>query len=156
MVELCGYSDSDFAGDVDNRKSTSGYIYTYNGGAVTWSSKLQDTVALSTTEAEYIGLCNAIKEGMWLRQLYRDIGYDMGAPTVVCGDNQASIALIRLPGVRQRTKHIDVRYHYVRERVEEGDIIVTYISTVDNVADICTKALPRDRVEFLRKAIGMA
>lgn len=156
VVELCGYSDSDFAGDVDNRKSTSGYIYTYNGGAVTWSSKLQDTVALSTTEAEYIGLCNAIKEGMWLRQLYRDIGYDMGAPTVVCGDNQASIALIRLPGVRQRTKHIDVRYHYVRERVEEGDIIVTYISTVDNVADICTKALPRDRVEFLRKAIGMA
>lgn len=152
---FAGFTDADFAGDLDTRHSTSGYVFTINGAAVSWGSKKQSMVALSTTEAEYMAMCFAAKEAMWLRQLLRDLGYDMSQPTVIWADNQTSIGMVEQPAVRQRTKHIDVQYHYARERVEAGDLKVNYVNTQDNAADLFTKALTKDKTQRFAQAIGM-
>ncbi|UYV80029.1 hypothetical protein LAZ67_18001468 [Cordylochernes scorpioides] len=123
--ELTGYSDSDYARDIDSRKSTTGYIFMLNHGAVSWSSQKQSTVALSTTESEYIAACAATKEMVWLRRLLKDIGIKMDRPTVLNMDNQAAIKLVQNPEFHKRTKHIDVRYHYIRTKQEDDVLLPT-------------------------------
>ncbi|UYV70226.1 hypothetical protein LAZ67_7002240 [Cordylochernes scorpioides] len=139
--ELTGYSDSDYARDIDSRKSTTGYIFMLNHGAVSWSSQKQSTVALSTTESEYIAACAATKEMVWLRRLLKDIGIKMDRPTVLNMDNQAAIKLVQNPEFHKRTKHIDVRYHYIRTKQEDGELITRYVSTLQQTADLLTKPL---------------
>lgn len=138
---LTGYVDADFAGCVDTRKSTTGYVFTLFGTAVTWKANLQSVVSLSTTEAEYIALTEAVKEGSWLRGLVNDLGIIQSRVTVHC-DSQSAIHLANHQTYHERTKHIDVRYHFVRDVIDSKKVKVQKIATEDNPADMLTKVLP--------------
>ena len=155
--ELFGYADTDFAGDSKDRKSTMGYAYLLHGGAITWSSRKQRSVATSTTEAEYMGLCNAAKEAVWLRNLLKSLGHEKyaGQSTRIYGDNQGSLKLTANPEMHDRSKHIDVQYHYVRELAEQGVIKVEYMPTADMAADCLTKPLTRQLHERNLELLGL-
>ena len=153
--KLVGYSDSDWAGCVDSRKSTSGYVFRVGNSTVSWSSKKQPVTALSSTEAEYIALCAAAQETVWLRNLLADIGIKQSEATTVYGDNQGAICLSKNPKNHPRTKHIDVKYHYTRELVESDIIKVDYVPTSEMVADTLTKGLARPSFEKLRLSMGV-
>jgi hypothetical protein len=140
-LDLVGYCDADWAGDVDTRKSTTGYTFMVAGASVTWNCKRQQTVALSSTEAEYMALCNAAKEAIWLRGLLKEIGCEQEGATVLYGDNQGSIALAKNPVYHARTKHIDVQHHFIRNLVEGKEIDLEYVHTSQNIADVLTKPL---------------
>ena len=115
--QVVGYSDADWAGDLDTRRSTSGYVYQIGQSRVSWCSKRQGTVAKSTTEAEYVALSQATQEAVWLRRLLSEIGYLTNTPTTVFEDNQGAIELSKNARFHNRTKHIDVAHHFVRERI---------------------------------------
>ena len=153
--KLIGYTDSDFAGDTDTRKSTTGFIFLLFGGAVAWGSKRQSCTTLSTTEAEYVAACETTKEAMWLRYLLKQIGMLPNGPFLLLCDNQSAIRLVRNPEHHQRTKHIAVRYHFIREKQAAGDINVSYVNTRDQLADIFTKPLEPSRFVIIRKLIGV-
>jgi hypothetical protein len=143
---LMGYCDADWAGDTDGRRSTTGYVFMLNGAAVSWRSQKQASVALSSTEAEYMGICAGTQEAMFLRRLMAELHMPQMAPTPLMEDNQSCIALIKHAGItHQRTKHIDIRFHFTRERVQAGDVSVEYCPTEDMVADVLTKALAREK-----------
>ena len=146
---LVGYSDADFAGDLDDRRSTSGNLFLFAGCPVSWYSKKQPTVSLSTAEAEYISLSGATQEGVWLRRLLSDFKLHQEAPTVIKEDNQGTIAIARNPVSYSRTKHIDIKYHYIRETILNGYVTLEYCPTKQMLADLLTKPLPRDRFEML-------
>lgn len=149
------YSDSDYANDLPTRRSTTGYICVLNGGPITWCSKRQRSVSLSTTEAEYMASCEATKEIIWLRQLIRDIDYPMNGATKLFVDNQSAIRLVHNPDYHKRTKHIDVRYHFIRERLQNNEIDVQYKCTEEQHADILTKALLPERFRILRNSLSI-
>lgn len=153
--EITGYCDSDFAGDVSTRKSTTGYNFMLCDGVVTWNSQRQSSVCLSTTEAEYVAAAHAAKEAIWLRQLLRDLGETIREPTLLYVDNQSAIRLIQNPEFHKRTKHIDIKFHFIREKVKDRDIEVQYIPSKLQIADIFTKALPKDAFHNLCVKMGM-
>ncbi|KAH9679278.1 hypothetical protein KPL71_026064 [Citrus sinensis] len=136
--QCVGYCDSDFAGDLDKRRSTTGYVFTLGGGPVSWRSILQSTIALSTTEAEYMAATEAVKEAIWLKGLLGDLGVIQENITVFC-DNQSAIFLAKNQTYHTRTKRIDVKYHYVREIIESGVVLLRKIDTKDNPSDMLTK-----------------
>jgi hypothetical protein len=140
---LQGYSDADWAGQVEDRRSTSGFVYMLAGGPVSWQSKTQKSVALSTAEAEYMALSDAAKEAMHLRALLLTLGVDISQGTVIYEDNQAAIKIAENPVLHDRTKHIDIRYHFVRELVESLKIDVVYLKIKDMLADLLTKAVSK-------------
>lgn len=152
-IKLTGYCDADYAGDLDTRRSTTGYVFMINGGAVTWQSKLQPTVAVSTAEAEYMSAAAAVKEGLWLRKLMADLGYPTNIN--IFADNQSAIKLLRNPISSLRSKHIDVVHHFARERVMRGEVTFSYISTTDQMADILTKALPGIKHHQCKEDMGV-
>jgi ribonuclease HI len=137
-TKIIGYCDADFAGDIDTRRSTTGYVFTIGGGAVSWSSRRQATVAASTTEAEYMAAAAAVKEALWLRHLAADLKINAGTITIY-GDNQGAIKLLKNPIASQRSKHIDVVYHFARERVARKEVEFIYIGTEEMIADMLTK-----------------
>ena len=137
---VVGYCDSDFAGDLDKRRSTTGYVFTFAKAPVSWKSTLQSTVALSTTEAEYMAITEAVKEAIWLQGLLKELGVEQKSITIFC-DNQSAIQLAKNQVYHARTKHIDVRYHFVREIIEEGGVTVKKIHTTENPADMLTKVV---------------
>jgi hypothetical protein len=144
-TKLQGYCDADYAGDIIDRHSVSGQLWCLVGGPITWNSTKQRSVALSTTESEYIALAEASKQGQWIRALLKELqrlqylSDTLGTP--IFSDNQACIALAKDPVAHSRTKHIDVRYHYIRQLVTFNKATVSYLSTVDMIADILTKPL---------------
>jgi len=150
--DLHGYCDADFGADVDTRRSTTGPVFMYKGGAVAWGSKVQLTVAASTTEAEYIASAVAAKEAVWLRRL---CGFLEGheKPVVIRCDNQSALAMINNPVSSTRTKHIDISHHFIRERVADGTLAVRYVATGEQVADALTK--PLGTIGFLKCVAGM-
>ncbi|KAL3701666.1 hypothetical protein R1sor_019688 [Riccia sorocarpa] len=152
---LVWYCDSDYAADVDTRRSRSGYVFMLNGGPIAWSSQRQPSVATSTTEAEYIASCTAAKELVWLQRLLAGIDFEQTSPTVLNIDNNGAIRLIHNPEFHKRTKHVGVQFHYVREVQEAGELTPVYLSTTQQLADILTKALPADRFSRLRSQIGL-
>ena len=152
---LTGYSDADWAGDLDDRHSTSGNLFLLAGGPITWLSKKQPTVALSTAEAEYMSLCSATQEAVWLRALLNEFNFHQEQPTVIKEDNQGTISMARNPVSHSRTKHIDIKYHYVRETISNGYVTLEYCPTEHMIADLLTKPLARERFETLRSTMGL-
>jgi len=158
--KLIGYTDSDFAGDLKDMKSTSGYVFTLAGAAVWWKSKKQSLVSLSSTEAEYIACSEAIREGIWLRRLYHEITHRelKAIPRsiqLVLSDSQGAICLAKAPRFNSRTKHIDIKYHFVQDACAQGLIELNYLPTAEMPADIMTKALPRDTHQRHVKGMGL-
>ena len=153
---LRGYCDADYAGDIDTRRSTAGFIFILNDGAIAWGSKLQPTVAASTTEAEYMAAGVAVKEGLWIRKLLADLDIGMpGEPINIYCDNQGAIKLLKHPIASMRSKHIDVIHHFARERVSRREVKFLECSTADNAADCLTKALAQEKLQKSRLAMGV-
>ncbi|KMQ87247.1 retrovirus-related pol polyprotein from transposon tnt 1-94 [Lasius niger] len=139
-IKLEGYSDADYVSDAATRRSTTGYVFNLAGGPVSWESKRQRMVTLSTTEAEYVAAVR-LKKRSGLENL-NGMGCECENPTILHIDNQNAIRLVKNPEYHKRTKHIDIRYHYIKEKVEDSEIIVSYIPSELQRADILTKALP--------------
>lgn len=153
---LSGYSDANWAGDLDTRRSTTGFVFKVGNCTVSWVSKRQPTVALSTAEAEYMALAHAARNAKWLRQLMMDIGLPQDAPTLIYEDNQGCIAMAKNHMIQERTKHIDIRHHFLRELVAGKVVKVLYCETDKMLADILTKGLTREKHEFFCKELGLA
>ncbi|GAC1660287.1 MAG: hypothetical protein PVS3B3_30240 [Ktedonobacteraceae bacterium] len=153
-IKLIGYSDANWGNDINTRKSTSGYVFYLGEGVICWSSKRQATVALSSTEAEYMALTHATKEAIWLRTLLEELGY-VQETTTIYEDNQSSIALARNPVHHVRTKHIDIQHHFIREKVESKEVDLTYMPTDEMVGDALTKPLPYPKFAKFVTAMGL-
>uniref|UniRef100_A0A2N9J916 CCHC-type domain-containing protein n=1 Tax=Fagus sylvatica TaxID=28930 RepID=A0A2N9J916_FAGSY len=135
---VVGYVDADYAGEVDDRRSTTGYVFTLSGGPICWKSTLQSIVAMSTTEAEYMAVAEAAKEALWLKGLVKELGLNQGGVQMHC-DSQSAIYLAKNQVYHARTKHIDVRFHKIRELIVTGDIVLEKVHTSENAADMLTK-----------------
>ena len=157
LQPLVGYTDSDWAGDIYTRCSTSGYIFNIGSGAISWSLKRQSTVSLSSCEAEYVAQTQASKEAIWLRSVFAQLLREIDSPqaTVIYGDNQGAIALAKNPQLHSRTKHLDIQTHFVREKQVEGRVDLRYIPTDQQIADGLTKALCKDRFIAFRHSLGL-
>ena len=150
------YSDADWAGDINTRQSTTGYVVMLNHGAIAWRSRRQVTVALSTMEAEYMAITEAAKELKSMRQFLAELGCDdHRSATVLKSDNQGAIALAKNPVSHSRAKHIDLRHHFIRDAIEDKIIWLEYIPTVEMTADSLTKALSRQKHVNCLSRMGM-
>ncbi|KAJ4789254.1 polyprotein [Rhynchospora pubera] len=152
---LTGYSDSDWAGDIDDRKSTTGQVFFYGTSIITWSSKKQTTVALSTTEAEYNAVTSAACQGVWLRRLLEELSCKEKGATILYCDNQSTIAIGNNPVHHNRTKHIDTRFHFIRDLIEHGVFELQYINTNQQIADALTKPLTREKFNWCRDMMNV-
>jgi hypothetical protein len=126
------------------------------GGLVSWKSRRQPTVALSTTEAEYMATTEAAKEAIWLKQLFTDLGFFIGGSISLLNDNTGCIALSADPVHHERTKHIGFRHHFIREKVKDKTICLQHMPTDRNIADLLTKALTRASFSSLRNMMGVS
>jgi len=149
------YVDADYGGCRDTRRSTSGYVFTMAGGAVTWSSKRQATVALSTVEAEYVAMSRCAQQMVWMHTWLEEVRVEHDVPGVIKGDSRGAIALVKNTKDHGKVKHIDIRHHYIRELVKSGSIIFEQIPSADNIADLFTKPLPRDTHHRFLKGLNI-
>ena len=154
-TQFVGYCDSDLAGDVDTSKSTSGMLFFLGDSLVSWQSLKQRVVALSSCEAEYIAATSAATQALWLARLLGEL-LGKGADAVELRvDNKSALALAKNPVFHERSKHIRIKYHFIRNCLEEGSVKASHINTVDQLADILTKSLGRVRFHELRTQIGL-
>ena len=154
-VQLVGFSDSDWAGNLDDRRSTTGYAFNIGSGVVSWSSKKQPTVSLSSTKEEYKAMFGATCEAVQLRRILEDIGEKKTKPTKVYCDNQRAIKLAHNPVYHARTKHIELQHHFIREKIESKEIKLISCNTSDNVTYIFTKLVGKIHFEILRQKLGV-
>ena len=152
---LEGYVDASWADAEHDRRSTTGWLFMVGGNLVSWGTYVQRVVARSTAEAEYMAASDAAQEVVWLRRLLAELDTPQEGATVVYEDNQGCIAMAGKEDVSKRTKHIDVRYHYVREQVEAEVMALTWVPSAEQIADILTKPLPRTQFQNLRARMGM-
>jgi hypothetical protein len=150
---MVGYCDADGSSGED-RKAVSGYAFMLDGGAVSWSSKKQEIISLSTTEAEYVAATHASKEALWLCMLIDLTFGDISGPTTLYSDNQSAIALTQDHQFHARTKHINIRYHFIRWIIEDGKIKLIYCPTDNMIADTLTKALSSTKVKHFAACLG--
>src|SRR5579883_2147695 len=152
-----GYTDASFQTDKDDSKSQSGYVICLNGGAVSWKSSKQETVADSTTEAEYIAASEAAKEAIWIRKFVSELGVvpSCSGPIDLYCDNSGAIAQAKEPRSHQKSKHILRHYHLIREIINRGDVKICKVHTDLNMADSLTKPLPQAKHEAHTRAMGM-
>ena len=150
--DLIGYCDADWAGDC-RRRSTTGFVFLMYGAPVSWKSQRQQTVALSTAEAEYMALCAASKEAVFLKNLTKEMGIQLQEPCTILEDNQSCIFLANNPVCNSRSKHIDIQYHFTREKVAKGELKIQYCPSEEMAADILTKPMHQNRHEQLRNMI---
>ncbi|RVX00023.1 Retrovirus-related Pol polyprotein from transposon TNT 1-94 [Vitis vinifera] len=153
-TQLQGFVDADYAGNIDTRKSLTGYVFTLFGGAVSWKANLQSVVALSTTEAEYMAMTEAVKEAIWLKGITEELAMYRGKVVVYC-DNQSAIHLAKNQSFHERSKHIDVRLHFVRDIIAAGEIGVGKVHTKDNPSDMLTKSLNVTKFKHCLNLINM-
>ncbi|CAM8916902.1 unnamed protein product [Rhodiola kirilowii] len=144
---IVGYCDSDYAASIDTRKSQSGIVFTVFGIALSWKATLQPVVALSTTEAEYIAITKVVKEALWLRGLLGELGFEQKIVEVFC-DNHGVVHLSKHQVFHERSKHIDIRMHFVKDIVESGEVSIEKISTENNPADMLTKAITWEKFKL--------
>lgn len=154
-VVVNGFSDADWAQDPMDRRSISGNVFHLAGGAISWASKKQPTVALSSMEAEYMAASVATQQTIWLRNLFTELNFQQHESSTLFLDNRSAIHLASDPQFHNRSKHIDIRHHFVRERQDDGTINIVWIPTEEMAADILTKSLPRPKFEKLRFMLGM-
>lgn len=154
-LKVKAYTDSDYAGDIDDRRSTSGYVFLLSGAAVCWSSRKQDVVTLSSTEAEYEAATSCACHCVWLKGIMEQIVLDQCECLEIFCDNTSSIKLSKNPVMHRWTKHIDVRYHYLRDLTNDEVVKLTFIGTEEQVADIMTKPVKLETFVKLRSLLGM-
>ncbi|XP_042051348.1 secreted RxLR effector protein 161-like [Salvia splendens] len=154
-VPLVGYCDSDYAANIDTRRSQTGCIFTLFGSAICWKSSLQSVVALSTTEAEYMSLTSAVKEGKWLLGLVSEFGLKQQSISVHCGIINGALCLAKHQTFHERSKHIDVRLHFIRDEVENGRVKLVKINTAHNPADMLTKPLSKEKFQYYRRLVSL-
>jgi hypothetical protein len=152
--DLLGYSDADGTTQ-EHRHAISGYAFLIDGSAVSWSSQKQELITLSTAESEYIAATHAAREALWLHRLLFELFPSLEAPIPLFCDNQAALRLIEDDNYQARTKHIDKRYHFIREVTQNGVLQLIYCPTDDMVADILTKALPKWKATFYASTLGL-
>lgn len=146
-----GFSDSDLAGDVVDRRSTGGMCFYLDGNLISWASQKQLVIALSSCKAEYMGATTAPCQSIWLRGLLTELSRREVSAVTLCIDNKSAIELIK----NRRSKHIDVKFHFTRECIERGELVIKYVGTQEQRADILTKALGRVKFEAMAKLIGV-
>ena len=152
MVE--GFVDFDYAGDLDNRRSLTGFLFTLNGCTISWKASLQSIVALSTAEAEYTVTVEAFKEAIWLRGMVNELGYEQTSITILC-DSQSAISLSKNQVHHEKTKHIDIKLHFIRLEVSKGTVKLVKVHTSNNVADMLTKPVPMAKFEHCLDLAGI-
>jgi hypothetical protein len=153
---LKGFTDADWGGCHDTRRSTAGYLFNIGSGAISWQSKRQSVVALSTCEAEFLGQTQATKEAAWLRRPLNELNMSQGkAATIICGDNQGAIALSSNPQYHSRTKHMEIQRKWQGEVQDTGTVELQYVPTTEQIADGFTKPLARQRFEWFRRGLGI-
>lgn len=152
--EVIGYADADWASDVDERKSVTGYIFLKNGSAISWATKRQPTVALSTTESEYMAITMAAQEALWLRCLSGEFGW-CTRPTVLFTDNQGAQNLAKNGSYQARTKHIDIRHNFLKEKIESKLLELKYVPTDNQLADSLTKAVDKKKTQLCALEQGL-
>lgn len=153
--DLIGYTDSDYANDIEDRKSTSGYVFMMSEAAISWSSKKQPVVSLSTTEAEFIAAAASSCQAVWIRRILEAVGRNQTSPTVIYCDNSSTIKLSKNPVMHGRSKHIDVRFHFLRDLTKNETVELKHCSSQEQVADVMTKALKLEDFVRMRRKLGV-
>ncbi|KAH9650990.1 hypothetical protein KPL70_026576 [Citrus sinensis] len=153
-VDVEGYVDADYAGDLDKRRSLTGYLFTLSGCTINWKASLQSVAALSTTESEYTATAEAFKKAIWLKGMVTELGFEQRQVAVHC-DSQSAICLSKNQVHHEKTKHIDIKLHFVRLEVSKGVVKLLKIHTDDNLADMLTKAVPAAKLEFCMNSAGI-
>ncbi|KAL6320112.1 hypothetical protein AAG906_004621 [Vitis piasezkii] len=154
-VKLIGHCDSDWGGCIDDMKSTSGYAFSLGSGVISWVSKKQGSVAQSSAEAEYISASLATSQAIWLRRILEDIKEKQNEATYLLCDNKSAIAIAKNYVFHSRTRHIAVKYHFIKEAISDGEVQLMYCKSEEQVADIFTKALPLEKLVHFRKLLGV-
>lgn len=152
---LVGYADSDYAGDLKDRKSTSGYVFMLGSGAVAWSSRKQHIVTLSTAEAEFVAAAACASQAVWMRRILEKLSLEESECTTILCDNNSTIKLSKNPVLHGRSKHIDVRFHFLRDLTRDGVVELAYCGTQDQLADVMTKPLTLDAFQRFRSQLGV-
>jgi len=154
-AKIVAYSDSDFAGDIDDRRRTSGFVFLFGSGAVSWSSKKQQVVTLSNTKAEYIVVASCTCQCIWIKRVLEKLGLEEHKNILIFCDNNSTIQLSKNPVFHGRSKHIDIKFHFLRDLVKDGTIKLNYCSSQTQVAGIMTKPLKLEQFSKLRRMLGM-
>ena len=154
-IKLKGFCDSDWGGSDEEMVSTSGYCFAIGEGIFCWNSKKQPVVAHSTAEAEYISAYVASNQLVWLRKVLKDLNCEQEEPTDLFCDNQSAIAISKNSVFHDRTKHMKIKFHALRQFQQEGELVMKYCSTNEQLADLFTKSLAKERFEELRSMVGM-
>ena len=153
--KLVGYCDSDWDGDIDGRKSITGYVFFMGDTPFSWSSKKQPIVTLSTCEAEYVAACSCVCQAIWLRRVLEELNMSQNESTEILVDNKSAIALAKNPVFHERSKHIDTKYHFIRECIERREVELNYVKSQDQISDIFTKPLKSDAFTKFRSLFGI-
>nr|GMD89755.1 Retrovirus-related Pol polyprotein from transposon TNT 1-94 [Ipomoea batatas] len=153
--KLLGYSDSDWAGSIDDMKSTTGFCFSFGSSFFSWCSKKQEMTAQSTAEAEYVAANATVNQAIWIRKILADLHMEKNEPTQVYVDNQAAIAISKDPVFHGKTKHFKIKLYHLREEQKHGEVKLLYCKTEDQIADVFTKALSKARFEILRDKLRL-
>lgn len=153
--ECHGFADADWAGDSKDRKSTSGFSFQLSGASISWSSSKQSCVALSTAEAEYVALSGATQEAAWLKNLLGDLNYNVEGPMTIFEDNTAAICIANDALCNRKTKHIDLKFHYIRDQISCNKIQLRHCRSEDMIADVLTKGVTHEKFVRMRKLLGV-